>query len=548
MKLIVRAAAQLCRGFLVLAAVSQMSCSEAEFCEEGASAQSFISVALDPMSEALSPGTRSQIGDAAAMQSFENKLKDMTVFQFDEDGRLYHSYYFPSLDGKLQIQGRSERKYRLLGLINMYDRTRSVTPGCSEKELESIIYNMTYINGLASTTGCPMVCHPEDGEYCTLGGPVTMRFTRMLSKYNFTIDRSALHHGTFETDRVTLKQTCVTAHPFMRHSRAESASDVILGDKSTDADVKCVNGGGTVQFYCLENAQGVLLPDNHDPWQKIPESISDRKDLCTYLEVLGTYKDNSGYTAVHTYRMYLGSDNVSDFNVLRGTEYNLKLVVTDDGAYRASWKAERQAGYDPRSAYFYPKFYTVRYKENVSVSVSGSVQQLECAYALSDNLKAAGVSFDASTMTLSLDRKLASDVTGTLSLSSWDGAIRDTCNVTAKQYGYKVTMRHTYSWTTEANQEETTDNVLEETVTFDVEDHLGKETLCRFLIEGIDINFKDFQTAYEWKTGGVVRVPGNVESPPFQLTPEFLKQYPVKIIFNSEIISPSWDDITIIFP
>ena len=527
-------------AFLVGCAPDKLACDD----EAGAAVSASLNVSVDV--ESIAPDTRSEIGGSDEMLAFEGAVNNLTVFQFDEDGSLYRSYYFPSVSEGLYVQGRSGRKYRFLATANIGDCRPKIPAGSPESAMDDLVFSTYGISWLPSSGGCPMVCHPEEGESRSLDMPVTVTLCRLLSRYDFSIEQTALKHGTFKAYSVSVLQSCSKVYPFRRRSRAETSSDLGIGDRLSRTDLALLNEGGTVGFYCMENAQGVLLPSNRDPWAKVPSMISDRSDLCTYLEVKGFYStDDNSYMVEHTYRMYLGADNVTDFNILRGRGYRLKLVLEENGALDPSWKLERNIRQDTRIFDLTPDSCSVRYKETATVGVRGNISAADCTFILSENLVSAGVSFDSGTMCLSLGKKLDRPVTGTLRAVSWDGARTDSCSVTALEYKYKVTMKHHYNWTTESNQEEIYENVLEEWVTFDVEDHLKKETGCQFNLKGM---FEGFLTSYGSDYLGVVRVTGNPDKPPYQMTPNFLRAYPVSVRFDSETYTPSWDDITIKFP
>ena len=94
-----------------------------------------------------------------------------------------------------------------------------------------------------------------------------------------------------------------------------------------------------MSFYALENRQGVLLPDNDDPWNKTPLSLDEKADLCTYLEV-NCRLDGSGLCVGDVvYRLYLGQDNCTDFNIYRNSVLEVSLYLTVDGMKEAiSWR------------------------------------------------------------------------------------------------------------------------------------------------------------------------------------------------------------------
>lgn len=162
---------------------------------------------------------------------------------------------------------------------------------------------------------------------------------RLVSKIVFSLDKSAL--AGMEVTSVRLRQAALSVRPFCQEkSAAMSSSDVADGDYCTEEDLWALNNaGGAVSFYALENRQGVLLPDNDDPWNKTPLLLDEKADLCTYLEV-NCRLDGSGLCAGDVvYRLYLGQDNCTDFNIYRNSILEVSLYLTVDGMKEAiSWR------------------------------------------------------------------------------------------------------------------------------------------------------------------------------------------------------------------
>lgn len=365
----------------------------------------------------------------------ESGIADITLFIF-QNGKCSEAIYATPANGKLEII--SEKGYAsdaiidVYGVLNMGDRRSAVPEGSSPSALADLRYSMSNIADLNSN-GFPMSGSVSNAP---VGTPFTLHMRRLTAKYGFKINTN-LKYGTFTVTSLQFINAARYTYPFVEQCKATSTSDVYAsaGDYATAANVNNLNNGIGVVFYALENCQGTLLPSNKDPWQKIPSNISAKKDLCTYIEVKGTYTDNSGgLKATHTYRMYLGQDNITNFDVIRNTEFNYTLTLSDDGFLRANWKAEREVESDSRSLSFARPTYEVNNGEDCAVVVNYSPKKFDCTFELSDNLKSAGVSFDPTYMVLKQSRELDADVTGTLTATSWDGEKTATCNVIAKKY------------------------------------------------------------------------------------------------------------------
>ena len=108
--------------------------------------------------------------------------------------------------------------------------------------------------------------------------------SRLVSKTEIKIDMGSIKG--LEIRSVRLCQGAGKLWPFMDGgSRIAVPSDAMDGDYATEEDIRKLMAGETIWLYATENCQGVLLPDNTDPWAKIPENIGNSAQLCTYVEM-----------------------------------------------------------------------------------------------------------------------------------------------------------------------------------------------------------------------------------------------------------------------
>lgn len=525
---------------MLLFAAAILSCDIAELDFHGKECEASILVTIDGPDDIY---TRSSVGGTDAIQKFENSMNNMTLFQFSADGRLYRSYYFPSLQGNLSIQGRSGKTYTFKAVMNMGDVTGWMHPG----DLMDCLADMTYEYGELPDpmVGCPMSCLDASVTMIPKGGTLTLVFTRLMSRYDLRIDLSHLSHGSFEINSLELLQAPSFLRPLARSSHAICDDEVTSGDYATVDNIKALSQGSFVPFFVLENAQGTLLSGNTDPWAKVPSSVGVPAETCTYIELKGIYTDRTGrMQAEHTYRMYLGENSTTNFDVIRGTYHDMTLILSDDGFLRATWKAERHILSDSRTLSFWPDQYSVRYGDTQVVSLSGSDG---CSFSLSDNLLSAGVSFDPAAMSLSQTKKLSSDVTGTLTAVSWDRVLTAKCAVTALRYRPEFTLWciYDYQWDYDEDQTgEVTENTLTEWLRFEAVTSDGQRLPCRFRIPGIP-SCAQYAEKVELVTTGVNRGPGPADMPERELLPESLRGYTLYVIVDGEESCPSWDTVTI---
>lgn len=192
--------------------------------------------------------------------------------------------------------------------------------------------------------GIPMSAEVGGVAVTATGCDVTIGLVRLLAKYGFRVDKSEVSASEYTFSRVALMQAATVLRPFSPYAAA-SAKDVSGGDVSSLADVEKVNSGQEVYFYVPENRQGTLLPDNTDPWQKVPDNIGDKEGLCTYIRADATFSA-SGAAGDVSFRFYLGSDDCGNFDVSRNNLYHIVLYPDDDSPYALSWKMDADVSWD----------------------------------------------------------------------------------------------------------------------------------------------------------------------------------------------------------
>ena len=123
--------------------------------------------------------------------------------------------------------------------------------------------------------GLPM---SDSGDFrVTMGGTaVNVMFSRLYARVNFRVDLSDIPELEISAVRIRQAATSVTA---FSESAAVATAD---GNRASLTEISTLNSGGEVVLHVPENCQGVLLPENTDPWEKVPDNIPDKAGLCTY--------------------------------------------------------------------------------------------------------------------------------------------------------------------------------------------------------------------------------------------------------------------------
>lgn len=247
-------------------------------------------------------------------------------------------------DGSLAaVQNSSSAEYIDMelpcGIYNIYITANMDDFHIPEKEGELVTeyHSIGYFSQLKNAL--PMCWNGKaelkPGENTTIHA----NLSRLVSKTGLKIDMGTIKG--LDIKSVRLCQGAGKIWPFMEGgSRIEKPSDTMDGDHATEEDIRRLMAGETIWLYVTENCQGILLPDNTDPWAKVPDNIGNSAELCTYIEMIGEWKGTADYKGTVKYRFFLGEDTVSDFNIRRNSMNCITLYLEEGGFGRLNWKID----------------------------------------------------------------------------------------------------------------------------------------------------------------------------------------------------------------
>ena len=264
----------------------------------------------------------------------ENEIRDIQIVITKEDGSVFDVLYSDS-SSELGFTGNVGSRYHIWAAANLGEKV-------DVHDLQDFTNGTRSITkaGIAAS-GIPMFNGPDGQEIMLTddSGAVTVFLTRMLARVDLKVDTRLLKmQSQFNVKSVSIYNAINAYSPFTPAVRQEHRGRVeYTFDSASSSDVSILNRGGTISLYAFENMQGTLLPGNTDPWKKVPSSLGDAGDYCSYLEVDCSY----GYDDV-TYRIYLGKDATENFDVERNTVYRVTLMPTEKEirGERGSWKVE----------------------------------------------------------------------------------------------------------------------------------------------------------------------------------------------------------------
>lgn len=275
-------------------------------------------------------------------------VKEVTLAAYC-NGTLADCRHFTGTSGLYLFLNKGQA-HKVLAIANMGDRSTSMPASLTEALKMSETLGWSSIN----SKGFPMT---GSADYSAGSQSVSISVKRVLAKVTLRIDTNWPEGSSFTLKSITVGNSNGSVSLF-GESRATSKSDLISGDYTATLSNPMV-------FYLPENLQGNLLPSNRDPYRKNLENLqasgkSAAAELSSYMDVVLTQQDTYGVSGDRRYRFYIGSDNTSNFDVTRNTDYEISLKLTIDGFNIVdNWKVDNSDVSDGRSLAFRSKEYYV---------------------------------------------------------------------------------------------------------------------------------------------------------------------------------------------
>lgn len=307
---------------LLLCCCLALSCMEEFECPVPGQKETF-SVVFDPKPQQVS---RSIIAPD------ETNVYDFNICLYSGGQLVNHA--FSDSGEAVTIDLNAQTYYNVYVLANI----GQVEPCVTEEEMAEYVYSVSELYDIEEVL--PYAGVSRNVSVSRSGERVCILMQRLVSKIFFSVDKSALE--SLKIRSVRLCQSALCVRPFKAGgSAAVSAEEIADGDFCTSRDLELLNSGSEVNFFALENCQGVLLPENEEPWEKIPSSLDEEASLATYIEVDCSFDESGICDGDVTYRLYLGQDNCKDFNIIRNSILRVRLCLTIDGLKEeVTWRVD----------------------------------------------------------------------------------------------------------------------------------------------------------------------------------------------------------------
>lgn len=281
----------------------------------------------------LSPEIVEEIEVRSVTDVDERLIKDLWVIQLNEAGtaQLQEPQYITSLtagprDYKVAVP-LVRSASRVYFIANTHD-TEAYKGKTTTADVESVTMAVASETSIANADGILMSA-VWTGTPDLLGIAGQVSLSRAIAKVNFKLDASLPKGESFLLTSVQIKQV-----PNKLHGYRDAATTgvfpvtptVINYDPTRYTKVNLtIANPQALWWYLPENARGTGTATVQG--DKASKSPTDQKDYCTYIEIKGDYLLGTGQGFTSTYKIYLGANNTTDYNLNRNTVYNVNTTI-----------------------------------------------------------------------------------------------------------------------------------------------------------------------------------------------------------------------------
>ena len=262
-----------------------------------------------PMEITLSPESMGEVAmDTRAVGGVdENRIKDLWVIQFNADGTAL--LQTPQYITTVTSWGTSYKARAVTNEASLAPGNALPMCGCYTGKPSASVSDVAMKRAVAKVTFKLAVDIPGDFALTSVkvyNAPTALQPFRDISK---------LDPGTSEAD----------CYPATSVGFTDEFADLTPEDKTLTATAKECGW-----CYLPENGRGTGSAT--DQTQKTAATAlggaEGQGNYATYIEIVGDYTTDLGYKYTGTiYRIYLGSDAVKDYNVLRNTHYTVTATI-----------------------------------------------------------------------------------------------------------------------------------------------------------------------------------------------------------------------------
>lgn len=271
-------------------------------------------------------------------------VSDINLYVW-RDGVCVSHEFIESYAGACRIPLVSGADYSFYALANCGGRIEPDSDGweCDEGSMERLEIKFPGTDG--GVMDIPMAAALKNRRITGVSPVIDISLVRLVSRIVFTyLPDGGLGASGISVTGIRLCDAAGRVSPFVEKSKA-SGTDVADGDFGSEEDLRTVNGGGSIEFYAFENCWGDLLPGNTDQKKKVPEEVGNVTGP-TYMEVSCAFSGEGLLLGEITYRIYLGSDAVGNFDLTRNSSYRIQLLGSKNGLDEISWRIDKDVSFN----------------------------------------------------------------------------------------------------------------------------------------------------------------------------------------------------------
>ena len=297
-----------------------------------------------------------------ALDPNEDKISDISLMVFDEDGNAEECLWIPNAEHSISISLIQGNTYHIRACANFGYQIYAD----KIDELNEITYHLAYPDEYQE--GIPMFAS-IDNFVATDAEVLTLSFKRLMAKICLKMDRSLLRDDVMVNVVSARIGNCPKVVNVVGPSRVSNpdqcfSSGFRRGEFETDP--LNISGpsliSGEVSLYMLENMQGNIYPEIDTDQEKVFNTDDPRSKICSYVELELEYMSQTHFSTSKNliYRFYLG-DSRNNLDVERNCLYKITIRPEDDGLSGDGWRVDKSGITDrgPISFAAYPKSYII---------------------------------------------------------------------------------------------------------------------------------------------------------------------------------------------
>ncbi len=263
-------------------------------------------------------------------EAYMSEINDLNVFIYDENGILYQHFYIPELSNSPTFIC-SLKKIYVYAVANwgnnMYSYNISYSSNLEDINLQ---FNESSLLGIRNVLTCK-------SELIDLydGINIDVELQRSFAKLTVCFDKSELNEGVnVSVDKIEIKNS-PNYTPLFKPFNATQNSEIITNGDYIISPAIYTEHDLAQPIILAENLQGELLPYNNIQSQKVLSQSMGA--LCTYVEITASYSSNEKTGSVK-YRIYLGKNETTNFDIKRNTWYKLTVKFKGNTLNESSWR------------------------------------------------------------------------------------------------------------------------------------------------------------------------------------------------------------------